>query len=88
MSCSVDPVEIARAEKEIVQSLPMWVYELPHEAFAAELASRIVFHPTIQKFTKSDAHLNDLLMASIEEIVLKQVKFNYRNGQTEVKKQP
>jgi hypothetical protein len=47
-----------------------------------------VFHPTIQKFTKSDAHLNDLLMASIEEIVLKQVKFNYRNGQTEVKKQP
>jgi hypothetical protein len=79
------PSDILEAELEVIETMPKWVYDLSKEAFAAEFASRVVFHPKIQGLTKGNTLLNDQIMMSIEEIVLKNGKFNQKN-QSEVEK--
>jgi hypothetical protein len=59
---------------DVLESLPIWVLELPPESYVAEVSSRIVLHPDTQKFTKGNQHLIDVIQSEFEKILLDKIK--------------
>jgi len=68
------PPNYSKILKDVLQSLPVWILELPAEAYVAEVSSRIILHPETIKFTKGSAHLNDIIADEFEKILLEKVK--------------
>lgn len=68
---------------EIHKDLPVWVLELPPEAFAAEIAARIVVHPEVQEFTRGDHHLCLVIQEEFEKQILEKIRGTSRYRETE-----
>ncbi len=71
---TIYPPNYTRIMKDVLESLPVWVLELPPESYVAEVSSRIVLHPGTQDFTQGDQHLCDVIQSEFEKFLLKRVK--------------